>query len=559
MTGRLQTRLERLPVRVRVGLAFTAVMAILLVTTALFLYLHFGSSLRAVVNRDLQARSADVVALARHTAPNLGHRFLTEEGQELTQVLDPSGQVLYAPPPLRQRPLIDARTLSAAQGGPVTVDVGHSRVVGAPLRIVVTPVQRHGRHFIVVVGASLEQANEAQHELGGLLLIGGPFALLLAALAGYGAAAAALRPVETMRRRAASIRAGRPGRRLPVPPSGDEVARLGETLNEMLDRLEAAFARERSFVADASHELRTPLTILRGELELALRDADDIDGFRAAVASAAEEADRLSQLAEDLLVIARADQGRVPVRLEPVAAEDLLASVRRRFAVRAAAQDATIIVVADPGEAPLDADVTRLEQALGNLVDNALRCGARRIELGAVRRDDDRIELHVRDDGPGFAADFLPVAFERFTRADSSRGRGGAGLGLAIVDAIATAHYGAAYARNRSGGGADVWLALPSAGAGAAVGRAAAGGPALEPREREAGEAHEEGGDAVLDVVVRGAGLMAGEEGGQARSGLDPVDDAHDAEHDPQDRGADDESASIGHLGLLPRSGPGSG
>ena len=148
----------------------------------------------------------------------------------------------------------------------------------------------------------------------GLLLIGGPIALLLAALAGYGVAAAALRPVEEMRSRAAEISTAEPRQLLPVSPAQDEVSRLGTTLNEMLARIGAAMEHERGFIADASHELRTPLAVLRAEIELALREGRSREELQAALASAAEETDRVIQLAEDLLVIAQTNQGRLALR-----------------------------------------------------------------------------------------------------------------------------------------------------------------------------------------------------------------------------------------------------
>ena len=129
-------------------------------------------------------------------------------------------------------------------------------------------------------------------------------------------------PVEAMRRRADHIQGEELDERLPLPPADDEVRRLGETLNAMLARLEQAFERERTFVADASHELRTPLAIMKTELDLALRSSRSAEELREALMSAAEETDRLSQLAEDLLVIARADQGALPVRLERVSVAD---------------------------------------------------------------------------------------------------------------------------------------------------------------------------------------------------------------------------------------------
>jgi signal transduction histidine kinase len=227
----------------------------------------------------------------------------------------------------------------------------------------------------------------------------------------------------------------------------------------MLARLEEAFARERRFVSDASHELRTPLAILKGELELARRKGRSVQELEAALRAAAEETDRLVQLAEDLLVIARSDQGRLPIRTSDVRVRELLTIVRERFARRAADRQAELLV---DGRDDLvaEADPRRLEQALGNLIDNALRYGGRRIQLAATA-EGDTVELHVRDDGPGFPAGFIDSAFDRFTRADLARGRGGAGLGLAIVDAIARAHGGRAHARNRPEAGADVWLTLP--------------------------------------------------------------------------------------------------
>jgi heavy metal sensor kinase len=454
----------RLPTRVRVTLAFTAVMALLLTAFGSFVYLRLGRTLNETVERGLRSRAGDVSALVQQAGSGLtqhGRSPLTEQGESLSQILDARGRVLDASPLLRRRPLLTRAEIHRAAGQTIVVEHASPTEATDRVRLLATPVIAQHRRLIVVVGASLDNPREAQRQVGALLLVGGPIALLIAALAGYGAAAGALRPVELMRRRAREIQATRPGRRLPVPPSRDEVARLGETLNEMLDRLEEAFARERRFVADASHELRTPLAILKGELELALRDARDVGAFRASVTSAAEEADRLTRLAEDLLVIARSDQGALPVRTGEVEAEQLLGAVAQRFAGRASAQGVALTAAA-PADLGLVADHLRLEQALGNLVDNALRHGGGQVELVARRRGSAGVELHVRDAGPGFPPDLLPDAFERFTRADGARGRGGAGLGLAIVHAIARAHGGRARACNRDGGGADVWLDLPS-------------------------------------------------------------------------------------------------
>jgi two-component system, OmpR family, sensor kinase len=309
---------------------------------------------------------------------------------------------------------------------------------------------------VVVVGTGLDDRHDALRSLLALLVIGGGAALALASLAGYALAAAALRPVEAMRRRAAAIAPAIGGQRLPVPPARDEIGRLGETLNDMLARLEAAFARERTFVADASHELRTPLSILKTELELAVREGRSPEELRAALESAAEETDRLVRLAEDLLVMARLDQGKLPLRPAQLELGELAASVAARFEPRASAAGRSI-AVRDGDGIVVRGDRARLEQAVGNLVDNALRHGAGDVVLD-VRPVAGGAELHVIDGGPGLAPDFIDHAFERFARADGARSRGGAGLGLAIVAAIAASHGGSARAANVPGGGADVWL-----------------------------------------------------------------------------------------------------
>ncbi len=333
------------------------------------------------------------------------------------------------------------------------------RGVDGRARILATTLEREPRSWLSSSASRSRIATTPSQELLTLLLVVAPVALLLASLLGYGLATLALRPVESMRREAAAISAAEPGRRLPVGESRDEISRLGETLNEMLARLEAALERERGFVADAGHELRTPLALLKTELELALRRPRSEAELAAAVRSAADETDRLEQLAEDLLLLARSDRSQLALRRETVPADTLLESVAERFDRRARTAGRAIEVDSVDG-LELTADRARVEQALGNLVENALGHGGGTITLDALEQNG-QVELHVRDDGPGFPADFLPHAFDRFTQADGARTGAGTGLGLAIAEAIAAAHGGSAHAANRDGGGGDVWLSLP--------------------------------------------------------------------------------------------------
>ena len=305
-----------------------------------------------------------------------------------------------------------------------------------------------------MLAASLDQRDRTLDRLVHEFVIGGLAALLLAVVAGYALAVGALRPVEAMRRRAAAITARTPGSRLPVPRAKDDLSRLAQTLNDMLARLAAALEHERRFVDDASHELRTPLSLLRTEVEIALRQPRSQAELEQALRSVAEETERLSQLAEDLLLIARSDNGELPIRREHVSAEELMSTVARRFALRALDHDGSVSVEAAPGTM-LDADGVRVEQALGNLVENALMHGSGDVSLTA-RIQGDGVELAVSDEGTGFPPDFAEQAFDRFSRADEARSQGGSGLGLAIVDLITRAHGGRAELRNREGGGAEV-------------------------------------------------------------------------------------------------------
>ena len=453
--------LRRLPLRLRVTAAFAGVTAIVLGATGIFLYVRLGSELDGTLNAGLRARVGDIRVLARHLPPRTSpgtRSLLVAKGEHLAQILDSSGRVLDATPEVATAQLSPAE-LARAKRRSTFLERGRLATLGEPVRLLAAPITARDRKLVVVVGTSLKARRDAQRDLGALLLIGGPIALLLASAAGYGVAAAALAPIESMRRRAAAIQASAPGQRLPVPPTDDELSRLGTTLNTMLDRLEAAYARERTFVSDASHELRTPLAIMKTELEVALLRRRTTSELEQTIRLAARQTDRLAQLAEDLLVIARSDQGQLPIRIAAVPATELLQSVRTRYERRADEAEATIEVSSPPG-LRLEADPDRVEQAVGNLLDNALRHGGRHVELVA-RPTGDGVALHVLDDGEGFPPAFIDSAFERFTQADAARTTGGAGLGLAIVELIARSHGGRAGAANRPGGGADVWLALP--------------------------------------------------------------------------------------------------
>src|SRR5256714_4706296 len=404
--------MSRFPIRVRVTSAFALAMAVVLVASGVFLYLRLSSHLALTLDRELQQRAQDLGALAARPGISLarddGDRFV-ENGESYAQLLDARGRVVDATPAIGRRPVLSSAEIAAAQRHPIYVDRASTPGLDEGSRALATLVTRRGRRLVLVVGATRGNNGETLRSFRTELLLAGPAALVLASLVGYLLAGLSLRQVESMRRRAASISADTPGERLPVPATGDELERLGTTLNEMLERLELALERERDFVADAGHELRTPLALLRTELELALRQATTSDELREAVRVSSREAERLSQLAEDLLLIARTERGRLPLREESVGVGELFETVVNRFDWRAEEAGATIVAAPAPG-LRIRGDRLRLEQALANLLDNALRYGGDTITLRAAERDG-LVELHVEDDGPGFPPDFLPRAF----------------------------------------------------------------------------------------------------------------------------------------------------
>ncbi|TMK75016.1 MAG: HAMP domain-containing protein [Actinobacteria bacterium] len=454
--------MSRIPIKLRVTLVFAAVMALVLAAAGLFLYLRLESSLTHSIDTELQSRSQQLIREMRVNDRGIREAagtLIDKRADDFAQVLTSSGRLFDPSHQRGQHPALTAARVTSATQAQITFE--RPTRGGVPERYLARPFAFEGRSLIAVVGASLQSRNDALDSLLTLLLIGGPIALLLASLAAYWTVGSALRPVDAMRRHASEVSASGSQQRLPVPEAQDELRRLGVTLNAMLDRLHNALQRERAFVDDASHELRTPLAAHKAELELALRYGGTSEELRASIASAIEEADRLTQLAESLLVIARSDKGELALQLEPVAIPDVFDTLRDRLGGRAE-REGRSLVFADGSPGAVEADRMRLEQALGNLVENALRYGGGTVRVWSQRADG-RMEIHVSDEGPGFPSDFLPHAFERFRRADVARSGDGTGLGLAIVKAIAQAHGGGAGARNTGGGGADVWIDLAPA------------------------------------------------------------------------------------------------
>ena len=448
-----------MPIRLKLAVLFTALTVFLLVGVgALFLY-NLRSGLKNSLNSSLRSQVDDVIAQISPTSDTTAHLRLADS---YGQVLTSSGDVLQSTESQLTRPLLtpsqahDALTTRHIFDStvrpvrpPTSTDTGviHVRVLAVPSGFPGT---------VVAVATSREIVDDATERAEKELLLIGAIVFLVAGPGAWFLTRAALQPVERMRAQAAELQAQDAGAGLTVPGTHDEIARLAQTLNRLLARLHGAVEHERAFVADAGHELRTPLTVLSGELELARRPGRSQAQLLETVEVAAEETERLIRLTEDLLVLAR-DEQALPIRRQNFDVRSVAESART--AASALAGDRGVAITLS-GPEPLFAngDPDRIRQAVDNLLSNAVRYSPRggvvRIELG---RAGSQVEVAVADEGPGFAPDFLPHAFERFRRGDTARRRdaevgadaGGAGLGLAIVRSILTAHDGTAIAANR--------------------------------------------------------------------------------------------------------------
>ena len=390
----------------------------------------------------------------------------------VVQLVDRAGHVAATSSEGDGEPVVAPSRLAQARRARVTLTITREDEV---LRVLAEPFSsRPG--WVVVAGASLAAYDATVHRAEAGLLVAGAVFTVAVALGAFGLATAALRPVERLRREVAELaRHDAPGT-VAVPPTRDEIAALAETMNALLVTIRSTLDRERTLIADVSHELRTPFAVLQGELELASRPGRTPPELRDAVAHAAEEAGRLSRLADDLLLLSRSDQGHLVADHELTRVRAVLAESARHCVERARALGVTCRVDA-PGDLLWEVDPRRVRQALDNLVDNALRFAPSGTEVVlAARVERTELVVTVVDAGQGFPAEYLPHAFERFRRPDASRSRshGGAGLGLSIVAAIAAAHGGSAEAANRPEGGAVVTLRLPSRPRGVAGQRATA-------------------------------------------------------------------------------------
>jgi len=449
------------PLRVRVTAAVAIAMTIVLVAVGWLLYARERTALQGGLDDELQAR-VDAVAPYIHRNPRLARipealRLDPEEG--FIQVLTPHGAVVDTFPEVHRNTLrLSSAELRQARGDGLETTRVLSGIGTA--RVVVSPLERGRRHYLLVAAASFSDIDEALSSLLSVLLVVLPIGVAGTTLVGWLLAGLALRPVERMRRETEDIAREELGRRLQVPATGDELARLATTMNSMLDRVEAAVEHERRLVDLTSHELRTPLGVARAEASLALARRRSRAELEEGMQVVARQLDWMSRLSDDLLVLARSQRGQVPLRRTPVDLRAVLQGCCEAWLARAAARGIGLTLTVDDGIV-VEVDPDRLGQAVGNLLDNALRYtpagGSVRI---VATVEGPQLRVVVEDSGPGFDAGVLADAFQPYVRGNGASAGSGAGLGLAIVQAVAESHGGGAAAENLPDGGARVTVTM---------------------------------------------------------------------------------------------------
>ncbi|HLZ36774.1 MAG TPA: sensor histidine kinase [Mycobacteriales bacterium] len=447
--------------RGRLTLLAAVTTAAVVAVVATVLYVTLTAQLSNVVDDALRQRARDLVADLRAR----GVEALAEDPG--AQLFAADGSLVASSPRLAfAGRLLSRADVRRAARRPVTREVERSREdAEVVVRVYAVPAGTR----VLAVAADFTTVDRSRERVLLALLAAAPILVGAGAVTVRWAAGRALRPVAALTAEAAAISATDADRRLPVPAGDDEVARLARTLARMLARLHVAVERERAFVDDAAHELRTPLAVLRAELELALSAPEDRAEVERSLTGIRAEVERLSRLAEDLLLLARSRAGTLGLRPEAV---DVGAAVR---ALAARLHRAVPLTVSVSGPAAMArVDPARLDQMLTNVLTNSARAGARHACVSVSRPASvgpasvgpasvDTVRVAIRDDGSGFPSEFVDEALERFTRADTARGPGGAGLGLAITAALARAAGGSVTVGNAPTGGAEVVLTLPAA------------------------------------------------------------------------------------------------
>ena len=474
---------------------YTGVFAVLLLGTGAFFYQHLETSLEASVDTTLQLRAQQIAselvvtngAITLHDLTVNPSETAGSQAQwlgrdnvdygELVRLFNAQGHVVSETPAFRAVSVPQASLTQPLHGTPWqgTVLTAGDREV----RLYSRAFTQHQQVLAIIqVGESLTALHTLLHSLVEELLLVGALVLLICALGSYWLAARSFAPIQRLAETARRIQAGNLHQRVPVPTAHDEVHYLAQTFNAMLDSVEQALGRQRRFVADASHELRTPVAVLRNKADVTLLKSRAPEDYARVLREVSAEAERLSHLIGDLLLLARGDEGRAPLAREPVCVNELAAMVAA-YLQPLAEQGSIRLQVQDGAPVIVQGDEARLIQVILNLVENALTyTNPGGSVIIVVRAHHGRAFLCVQDTGVGIAAEHLPHVFERFYRGDQARQRtqtSGSGLGLAIAEWIVQAHGGTITVDSQVGVGSTFTVILPLHEASAGPAQNAAG------------------------------------------------------------------------------------
>jgi heavy metal sensor kinase len=455
-----------LPIRARLTAWYAALLAAIIIALSTFLILQLRADLEQDVEREVRAGAAQIgLGYTKEGAEDFRDvsRTVLPHGSSAAQVLYPDGRVLVAYGELlARRPIAPPAVVAAALRGDerlITVRLGPN---DQRFRGVVQPVSRRGRKRVLVVAESLRHVEDSVHQVLVLLLLAGPAALAATALGGWWLARKALLPVGRMTSQAEEIGIDRLHDRIALPRAKDEIGHLAETLNAMLDRLERGVEETQRLVADASHELRTPLAAMRAELDVSLMGDDLSPASRDVLESTREEVVRMSRIVDNLLTLARVDEGLELLKTRVDVKEAVEAAAHH---LRPLADAKRVHLELGGASHEAQADPQRLHQALTNFIENAIKFTQAGGEVAVTSwRDNGEVGVTVRDNGPGIPPEARAHVFDRFYRADPARRRdgSGSGLGLAICREIAEAHGGRVWVDSREGAGSAFSLALPA-------------------------------------------------------------------------------------------------
>ncbi len=459
-----------LPIRLRLTAWYFAVLAVVLSAFGVGAYLEMRHSIHRTVDEELQIRADGVRQMIARTIQRGEEDELQDElrehtemraGGALLQVSDEQGGWLY-----RSQAMSD-------YGVPRTVKVSVRPVdftsKDVPLRVWGEVFRAGNQSYLIQVAIEMDDFYEALDHFALLLFISIPTLLLCAAAGGYWISTRALAPVDQITQTARTISAQNLSSRLVVPHTGDELQRLSETLNGMLERLEAAFKKITQFTADASHELRTPVAVMRTRAELSLRKARSAGEYRDVIAEVLSELEKTSGLIEQLMFLARADSGAETLHFAATNVAEVLREACHQGSALAEAKQIAFQEQISGDSMWIQGDASSLRRLFLILIDNAVKYtpASGKIEV-SLQRNDGYAVAEVRDTGIGIAEADLPNVFERFYRADKARTResGGVGLGLSIGRWIAEVHAGTIEVHSSPGHGSIFQIRLPITNAG---------------------------------------------------------------------------------------------